>query len=91
MQLNNNFNIGNELLNTITEVNHQILRGLEHEKILDFIFEDLRNTIPYDRIGVALLEDKYEPAGLKMSWVKSVADAKALHLSYSTSSIPPFM
>lgn len=79
--------VGQDLLDTIIEVNNRILHGMKHDKILDFIFDSLHNTIPFDRIGIALLENAGESVQLKMSWVKSMVDVTALNLSYSTSFI----
>lgn len=39
------------------EINHKISAGDEFKNILNFLFDSLDTIIPYDRIGIALIED----------------------------------
>lgn len=39
------------------EINHKISAGDEFKNILNFLFDSLDTIIPYDRIGIALVED----------------------------------
>lgn len=50
-------------------INRMITEGSEYEEILDSIFETLRQIIPFDRIGIALI--KNEGKDIQLKWVKS--------------------
>lgn len=49
------------------EINHKITAGDEFKSILNFLFDSLDTIIPYDRIGIALIED----GQLCAKWMKS--------------------
>ncbi len=49
------------------EINHKISAGDEFKSILNFLFDSLDTIIPYDRIGIALIED----GQLCAKWMKS--------------------
>lgn len=49
------------------EINHKITAGDEFKSILNFLFDSLDTIIPYDRIGIALIED----GQLCSKWMKS--------------------
>lgn len=75
------------LYNMLINVNEKILKGVAYEKILEFVFGALDEVIPYDRIGIALIEKSGTNTKLKMNWVKSKIKIEHLNLSYSTSTI----
>lgn len=67
----------------VKEINHNLTAGLRYEKILDAIFNSLNLVIPYDRIGIALLESKDEIA--RLVWVRSKGPLSSLVQNYSAS------
>lgn len=68
------------ILETILEVNNKILKETSTEIILDFLFDSLNTVIPFDRIGVALIEGNDKNTLLKMKWVKSNSLENKLNL-----------
>ena len=61
---------------------HQMLnQGASHEKILDSLFSSLELVIPYDRMGVSLIED--EGRNLRIQWVKSKIPVKFITRDYT--------
>jgi hypothetical protein len=50
-------------------VNQRLSQEEDVDKILNFIFETLLDKIPYDRMGVALIDDDYHAMTLR--WVRS--------------------
>ncbi len=79
----------NPLLKILVAVNEKILDAAPYEKILDFMFDSLRSVIPFDRIGIAMIEAKDGETRLQMNWVKSDRNAQHLCLPYSTNTISP--
>lgn len=77
------------LYKILIDVNEKILKGLSYEKILDFIFGSLDRVIPYDRIGIALLEKNGTEQRIKLNWVKSKNKIEHLGIPYYASSISP--
>lgn len=51
----------------MVEINRRITAGENHKIILNFLFDSLDTIIPYDRIGIALIEDHQ----LCAKWMKS--------------------
>lgn len=49
------------------EINHKITAGDDFKSILNFLYDSLNTIIPYDRIGIALIED----GQLCSQWMKS--------------------
>lgn len=49
------------------EINHKITAGDDFKSILNFLFDSLNTIIPYDRIGIALIEN----GQLCSKWMKS--------------------
>ena len=45
-----------EELATLMRITERINRGLALEEILDFLYEEMRSAIPYDRVGLALID-----------------------------------
>ncbi|MBS1972612.1 MAG: GAF domain-containing sensor histidine kinase [Bdellovibrionales bacterium] len=65
----------------IQQVNKKMISGSNHEQILDFIFDSLNLLIPYDRIGIALLEKDNTVA--RLIWVRSKKQCLNLARNYS--------
>jgi signal transduction histidine kinase len=65
------------------ELNERLSEGLEYHKVLDFVFNSLSLIIPFDRMGVALIEDAGDQAKLKLEWMKSKAPVNHLERNYS--------
>ncbi|MBC7742239.1 MAG: GAF domain-containing protein, partial [Bdellovibrionaceae bacterium] len=74
----------NNFLKTILEINSQILQGVDYKKILEFVFSSVSEQIPFDRIGVALLERDGENRKMRMTWVKSTVPIHYLNSAYTT-------
>lgn len=79
-----NFNFNNkDLLNIIIEINKKLLSGTYYQDILDYTFDALKNKIPYDRIGIALIEEKQGQQVISMNWVKSNIPISYINIPYS--------
>lgn len=68
-------------IQTLTRLTEKINSGLVIEEILDQVFESFRALIPYDRIGVALLED--EGKTLRARWARSLSPDIKITLGYA--------
>jgi signal transduction histidine kinase len=64
------------------EINKKLTSGEGYENVLDFVFDSLDLIIPYDRIGIALVEGVGDEAQLKLKWVRSKVPVKHLNLRY---------
>lgn len=51
----------------VTKLTQRLNAGLTLEEILDYIFEEFQGVVPYERIGMAFLEEKT----LRLEWVRS--------------------
>lgn len=60
------------------EINRKITSGESYQRILDFLFESLSVVIPYDRIGIALIENNK----LCSTWMKSKLPCGNLGIGY---------
>ncbi len=60
------------------EINHQIAAGDNFESVLDFLYNSLNTIIPYDRIGIALVEGNQ----LCSKWMKSKMRGEQLGPGY---------
>lgn len=49
------------------EINHKITAGNDFKSIFNFLYDSLDTIIPYDRIGIALIEDGH----LCSQWMRS--------------------
>jgi signal transduction histidine kinase len=65
------------------EVNAQLGKGRPFQEILDFLFDGLAHWIPFDRAGVALVEE--EEGCARSVWVRSKAAVRHLDLGYRSS------
>lgn len=63
------------------EIIHKLSIGAEYEHIFSFIFDSLNFVIPYDRIGIAVLENGDTTA--RLAWVKSKGAIVGLKPNYS--------
>ncbi len=72
-----------QLLLVMNEINKKLLTGAKYQKVLDLVFDSLDLVIPYDRIGVALVEGAGDDAQLSMKWVRSKVAVTHLDVSYS--------
>ncbi len=66
----------------LKKVNHKLTDGVEYSKILDFLFESLAIVIPYDRIGIALIEGEGDTKQACATWMKSRLPATHLCAGY---------
>jgi len=62
-------------------INHKLSFGINNTQIFEFIFEALNFIIPYDRIGIALLENENKRA--RLVWVRSKGSVQQLKQNYS--------
>lgn len=73
------------LRSSVSEVMHKIIKqmnaGAPYVEILDFVFEALKVSIPYDRMAVALLSD--DQCQLKAHWVRSSKAPRHLKRDYA--------
>ncbi len=53
------------------EVTRQLSDGDDFGKIFDFLFETLKLIIPYDRIGIALIEGEGDARQITAKWLKT--------------------
>lgn len=72
-----------ELSRLFREVNQKIITGASDVQIFEFVFEKLNYFIPFDRIGVALI-DQHDGL-VKLRWVRSKDPPKYLSGNYSAS------
>lgn len=68
-------------LATLTRITTQINSGLLLDEILDGVFTDFRDVIPFDRIGFALLED--EGKVLRARWARTNLPTEHLPRGYA--------
>ncbi|MBX7259000.1 MAG: GAF domain-containing protein [Candidatus Hydrogenedentes bacterium] len=70
-----------EGLQALLQLTHEINKGLLVDEVLEKLYESFRTVIPYDRIGVALLEQNGEV--LTSRWVRSDYEQTQVSLGYS--------
>lgn len=69
------------LLNLFRKINQKMNLGLPIDAILNEIFTNLSPIIPYDRMGIALLED--EGKMIRLKWVRSKTEVQHLMENYA--------
>jgi signal transduction histidine kinase len=69
-----------ELSDFFKSIHEKMIQGLFFEEILDYVFTSLDSIIPYDRLGIALLEN--EENQIQLKWVKSKLDVNHLRKNY---------
>lgn len=67
----------------INGINERVTSETDYRKVLDFVFGALEMVIPFDRMGVALIEGEGDDACLKLEWMRSKAPVNHLDRSYS--------
>ncbi len=67
------------------EINHRLGEGKEFSEILDFLFDSLNTVIPYDRIGIALVEGEVGHQKVCAKWMKSKIPASHIVKGYCAS------
>jgi len=70
-----------ELGRLFREVNQKIISGANDVQIFEFVFDNLSRFIPFDRIGVALIDQ--QDGLVKLRWVRSKDPPKHLSGNYS--------
>lgn len=66
-----------------TSLHKKMNEGISHEEILNSLFTSLHNVIPFDRLGIALLEN--HDTIIRIDWVKSIPPEKWLTENFSES------
>lgn len=66
----------------LIEVNKRLTSGEGYEKLLDFVFDSLDLVIPFDRIGIAIVEGENNEAQLRLKWVRSKIPVAHLNIRY---------
>ena len=64
-------------------IRQKMNQGLYYQDILDFVFASLDQVIPYDRIGIALLEEG--GTKIRLNWVRSKLPISTLKKDYAAS------
>jgi diguanylate cyclase (GGDEF)-like protein len=68
------------LLTTLGRVTEKINSGMTLDEVLGFVYDSFRPLIPYDRIGVALIEDGNV---VRARWARTAASEIHLGLGYA--------
>ncbi len=79
------------ILNTVSDkikihdifqsIHKKMIHGFDYQDILNFLFMSLSEVVPYDRIGIALLEEN--DSKLRLNWVKAKIPINYLPQKYS--------
>jgi hypothetical protein len=64
----------------VVQINKRLSEGGLYNQILDFTFESLSLLIPFDRIGIGLLNEN--KTNLTLYWVKSKASTEYLKTEF---------
>lgn len=72
---------GFHLSRLFREMNKQLNAGVNYETILNFAFDALGAVIPFDRLGIALLED--EDRVIREIWVRSRVRVSFIQVGYA--------
>jgi signal transduction histidine kinase len=70
-----------DLSRLIAGLNRELADGAHYEKLLDQLFESMRTVVPYDRIGIALLDDGGQTVALR--WMRTTLGSAHLPLGYA--------
>ena len=68
-------------LSAFAKMNEKLVEGLDGQEVLDSVFTTLRQLIPFDRMGIALVDEKSGRISLK--YVKSLLAVEFLKTNYS--------
>ena len=66
----------------LKEVNRRLLTETSYQKMLDFIFESLEQILPFDRVGMALLEGDGADPTLRLKWLRTRNPTAHLNLCF---------
>ena len=69
-----------KIASLFNSIHQKMNQGLSYEVILESVFTSLDSVIPFDRIGIGLLENNNESMALK--WVKSKLPIKEVNTGY---------
>ncbi len=72
-----------KIASLFNSIHQKMNQGLSYEIILESVFTSLDSVIPFDRIGIGLLENNNESMSLK--WVKSKLPIKEVNKGYKAS------
>jgi signal transduction histidine kinase len=67
----------------LTEINRKVSTGAPYQTVLDFALESLNFLIPYDRVGIALLEGEENNRRLRLMFLKSKIPLEQLSYNYA--------
>ena len=70
-----------EEIETIGRITERANAGFALEEVLNFLYEAFRSIVPYDRIGLALLED--DGMRVRARWARSESSDLAIKKGYS--------
>jgi signal transduction histidine kinase len=65
----------------LDKILHSLNAGMQLDEVLDYVYRDFSSLIPYDRIGLALLEDGGET--VRARWAKSDYSSERITKGYS--------
>lgn len=68
-------------LRTLQDVAERVNQALLLDQVCDHVYTVFQDTIPYDRIGLALLED--EDTVLRSRWARSKSDSVCLPVGFA--------
>lgn len=68
-------------LSAFAKINEKLIEGSDCQEVLDSVFSMLRKLIPFDRLGIALVDEKSQRLSLK--YVKSLIPVSFLKQNYS--------
>ena len=72
-----------KIASLFNSIHQKMNQGLSYEVILESVFTPLDSVIPFDRIGIGLLENNNESMALR--WVKSKLPIKEVNKGYKAS------
>lgn len=72
-----------ELAKLFKEINLRVGQGVDYQSILDFAFDSLKLWVPFDRIGIALVDDS--ESEVSSAWTKSKSPVNSLTASHKAS------
>ena len=66
----------------LKSVNRKLNEGVDHQIIFDFMFDALEIIIPFDRIGIAIIEETGQTQQLHSRWMRSKLPHAHLEVGY---------
>jgi signal transduction histidine kinase len=80
-QLSNAANEKIKIHDIFQSIHKKMVRGMDYQEILNFLFSSLNTVLPYDRMGIAVLEEN--DTRIKLNWVMSKNPVTHLKQDYS--------